>query len=73
VLERLNGKYDSYPTVAAWCYSQLGDKERAFALLEKAYEQHDGPMYLLKVSPLLDPLRADPRYDDLVRRMNFPE
>jgi hypothetical protein len=54
-------------------YGQLGDKDQAFVWLEKAYEKHDGRMFLLKVDPAMDPLRDDPRYDDLVRRMNFPE
>jgi len=71
-LESSKGRHDSYPTWTALFYAQLGDKDQAFTCLEKAYEKHDGPIYLLKVSPWWDPLRDDPRYDDLVRRMNFP-
>ena len=71
--ERLEVEHDRYPTWTALFYGQLGDKDQAFAWLEKAYEKHDGPLYLLKVSPWWDPLRDDPRFDDLLRRMNFPE
>ena len=41
--------------------------------LEKAYREHDGQMYRLKAEPSWDPLRNDPRFQDLLRRMNFPE
>jgi serine/threonine-protein kinase len=72
-LEREKDRNNPYPTYTAMLYAQLGDKDQAFAWLEKAYERHDGLLYLLKVSSRWDPLRDDPRYDDLVRRMNFPE
>ncbi len=72
-LEGLKDQYDRYPSVVAMYYAQLGERDQAIAWLERAYERHDGWLYLLKVHPLLDPLRDDPRYKDLVRRMNFPE
>jgi serine/threonine protein kinase/Tfp pilus assembly protein PilF len=72
-LERLKGQYDRYPATTARYYAQLGDKDQAFAWLEKAYEKHDSPMFRLKVQPWWDPLRSDPRFQDLLRRMNFPE
>ena len=72
-LDRLKGRYDRNPFHTAKYYAQLGDKEQAFAWLEKAYEKHDGPLFRLKVEPGWDPLRDDPRYEDLLRRMNFPE
>ncbi|MCP4259282.1 MAG: protein kinase [Planctomycetes bacterium] len=72
-LERLKGQYEHKPYSTARIYAQLGDKEQAFAWLEKAYEKHDGGLLYLKVEPLLDPLHDDPRFDDLLRRMNFPE
>ncbi|MCK5406529.1 MAG: tetratricopeptide repeat protein, partial [Candidatus Krumholzibacteria bacterium] len=72
-LERNKGKYDRHPTYLAAYRSRRGKSDRAFAWLEKAYEKHDGEMHLLKVKPEWDPLRDDPRYHDLVRRMNFPE
>jgi serine/threonine protein kinase/Tfp pilus assembly protein PilF len=50
----------------------LGDKEQALAWLEKAYEDRTFFMVGLKVEPELDPLRSDPRFQDLLGRMNFP-
>ncbi len=51
----------------------LGMNEEAFEWLEKAYEVRDGNMCVLKVWPVYDPIRSDPRFQDLMRRMNFPE
>jgi hypothetical protein len=50
----------------------LGDKQQALAWLEKAYEDRTFFMVNLKVEPELDPLRSAPRFQDLLRRMNFP-
>ncbi|HUU14678.1 MAG TPA: tetratricopeptide repeat protein [Terriglobia bacterium] len=50
----------------------LREKGKALQWLERAYEDHSPWMTLLKVDPWLDPLRSDPRYQDLLRRMNFP-
>ncbi|TKJ35283.1 MAG: hypothetical protein CEE38_15765 [Planctomycetes bacterium B3_Pla] len=72
-LEKLKGQYEQDPYLTARIYAQLGDRDQAFAWLEKAYEKHDGRIYTLKVEPLLDPLRSDPRFGDLLRRMNIPE
>jgi len=52
----------------------LGNKEEALAWLEKAYEEHyDDSLLLLKVDPIFDPLRSDPRYVDLLKRMGLPQ
>jgi serine/threonine protein kinase/tetratricopeptide (TPR) repeat protein len=50
----------------------LGEKGQAFEWLERAYKAHDKGMCFLKIDPPLDPLRSDPRFQDLLRRMNFP-
>jgi TolB-like protein/class 3 adenylate cyclase len=52
----------------------IGETEEAMTWLERAYEER-APMLLLlaKTDPLLDPLRSDPRFDDLLRRIGFPE
>lgn len=53
-------------------YAQLGEKDAAFHWLEKAYVEHAAGLTTLKVHPAWDPLRSDPRFQDLERRMNFP-
>ncbi|UCF78357.1 MAG: protein kinase [Candidatus Eiseniibacteriota bacterium] len=72
-LGRLEGGYDRYPAYTAMYYGQLGEKDKAFAWLERAYEKHDAAMFRLKVDPPWDPLRDDPRFQDMLHRMNFPE
>ena len=52
-------------------YTGLGDKDRAFEWLEKGYEQRIPLIYRLKSRPMFDPLRSDPRYAALLRKMNL--
>jgi len=52
-------------------YAAIGDKDGAFAALEKAYKHHDWFLQRIKVDPFMDPLRDDPRYDELVKRLNL--
>ena len=59
----------STPFDMAEIYAQLGEKDRAFAWLERAYEERSFLMMYLKVAPKLDPLRSDPRFEDLLRRV----
>ena len=54
-------------------YAQLGDTDMAFAELEKAYNNRDWFFQRLKVDPYMDPLRSDPRFDAMVKRLNFPQ
>jgi TolB-like protein/DNA-binding winged helix-turn-helix (wHTH) protein/Tfp pilus assembly protein PilF len=56
----------------AYLYAGLGEKDQAFAYLEKAYQDRDWHLTLLQIGPGFDPLRSDPRFQDLLRRMNFP-
>jgi len=60
------------PYGVARIYAALGMKEEALHWLETAYRQRAEWMVLLKVDPCLDDLRPDPRFEDLMRRMNFP-
>ena len=52
-------------------YATLGDKENAFKELEKSYIAHDFYMRRLKVDPFWDPIRDDPRYMDLLKRIGL--
>ena len=65
-------KYVS-PTELAILHASLGDKEIAFASLEKAFTERDFQLTSLKVEPGYDPLRADPRFQDLMRRVGLPQ
>jgi tetratricopeptide (TPR) repeat protein len=55
----------------ALVYAGLGDKQQAFKWLEDAYQAHDVGLVYLKIDPSLDPLRSDPHFDDLVRRIGL--
>jgi tetratricopeptide (TPR) repeat protein len=57
--------------IAVIC-ARLGDKEQAFAWLERAYQERDPSVVHIKNVPELDILRSDPRYADLLRRMRLP-
>ena len=54
-------------------YTSLGEKDKALEWMERAYEEHSGQIIYAKVDPRLDPLRSDPRFQGILRRMNFPE
>ncbi len=50
-----------------------GETEEAMTWLERAYEERDPLLLVVKVDPRMDPLRSDPRFQDLLRRIGFPE
>jgi TolB-like protein/DNA-binding winged helix-turn-helix (wHTH) protein len=50
----------------------LGERDRAIGVLRTAFEEHDQSIPYLKVWSVFDSLRSDPRFQDLLRRMNFP-
>jgi len=52
-------------------YAALGDKDGAFAELEKSYRAHDWFLQRLKVDPFMDSLRSDPRFDEMVKRIGL--
>jgi pentatricopeptide repeat protein len=52
-------------------YLGLGENDEAFAWLEQAYKEQSNILQFLKVHPYFDPLRADPRFSDLVRRVGL--
>jgi TolB-like protein/DNA-binding winged helix-turn-helix (wHTH) protein/Tfp pilus assembly protein PilF len=64
-----HGRKASFDLAVA--YSYLGDKNRAFEWLEKAYQEHSSWMAELKINPMNDPLRSDPRFQALVKRVGL--
>jgi serine/threonine protein kinase/Tfp pilus assembly protein PilF len=67
------GAYVS-PYMIAVIYSGLGQNDKAFEFLEKAYRERSPDIaYFLKADLRLDPLRPDPRFLDLLRRVDFPQ
>jgi len=52
-------------------YLGLGENEQAFAWLEEAYKEQSNILQFVKVHPLFDPLRADPRFAEIVRRVGL--
>jgi hypothetical protein len=54
-------------------YLGLGDKDQAFASLENAYEERSGSLPSLKVNPVWDPVRSDPRFEAFVQRVFLPK
>jgi len=54
-------------------YLGLGDKDKALTWLEKGCEEHDQGLRFLKVNWTWDPLRSEPRFQAVLRRMNFPQ
>ncbi|HEV2991217.1 MAG TPA: protein kinase, partial [Candidatus Angelobacter sp.] len=62
------------PYMIATVYAGLGEKDRAFDFLEKAYQIRSTDLpYFLRADLRLDSLRSDPRFQDLMHRMNFPK
>lgn len=72
-LAKLQKAYgDAASTQFGEIYAQLGDKDRAFASLNRAYEIKDAGLSKMQTDPWLDPMRSDPRFAELRRKMNFP-
>ena len=70
--QRSNREYVS-PWWMAMVYPDLGDKEKAFFWLDKAYRGREHDLVFSKVWPMFDSLRMDPRYKDLMRRVGLPQ
>ncbi len=61
------------PTKIARLFARAGEKDRALDWLEKAYEERASQLVNINVAVQWDNLRDEPRFQDLLRRMNFPE
>jgi len=74
ILQTLNDRAKkSYvsPFDLALVYTALGEKDKAFALLDKAAAEHSTFLVYSKWEPRLDPLRSDPRFQDLLKRIGL--
>jgi serine/threonine-protein kinase len=65
------GKQYVSPYLIAMIYAGLGEKDRAYEWLERMYEERSYYVTWLKVDPVFDPLRAEPRFQDLLRRIGL--
>jgi len=72
-LERLSRHELGNPAIMLWAHLGMGNKEEALADLEKAYSEHSNSLTTLKVDPAFDPLRSDPRFQDLLRRVGLAQ
>ena len=59
------------PSLIAAIYGALGDRDKAFEFLEEAFRQRDSLLVYLKVEPMFDPLRGDPRFANLLKRIGL--
>jgi tetratricopeptide (TPR) repeat protein len=71
-LKSLDEQPRQRPSDVALTYAALGDMERAFAWLEKAYSERDHAIIGAKGDPRFDVLRSEPRFHELLLRMRFP-
>lgn len=72
-LQRLSREQQVDQAVFVRAYLGIGDKERAFGSLEKAHANHSVLMTTLKVDPMLDPFRSDPRFQELLRDVGLSQ
>ena len=72
-LDELIAKYEQFSYWIALVYGWRGEKDKAFEKLELAYQRRISGLEDIKIAPLLNSLRADPRYKALLHKMNLPE
>jgi len=71
-LQELSKQRYISPSVFALIYAALGDKDQAFAWLDKSIDEHDLVTARLKVDARFDNLRSDPRFAEIVKRVGLP-
>ena len=72
-LEELNKRQPMDAGPMAWAYLGMGRREEALQWLEKGCEQHSNVVTTLKVEPAFDPVRNDPKFQELLRRVGLRE
>jgi TolB-like protein/Flp pilus assembly protein TadD len=70
-LQQLNRRRQMDPAAIALAYVGMDNKDQAFAWLQKAYSEHSNVLTALKVDPIYDPLRSDPRFQELLRHVGL--
>jgi len=70
-LENIGNGFYVHPMYLAIVYEALGDRENAIQKLQKGYEERSEWMIFLQVEHMLDPMRGDPRFENIVKKMNF--
>jgi len=68
---RLSNKHYVSPFRIAFVYAGLNENNRAFECLEKAYEERFELLIELKTSLYFDPIRIDPRFPELLKKISF--
>ncbi len=61
------------PYEIASLHARVGEKDQVFVWLEKAFQERDSRIVALRVEPVFESLRSDPRFQDLVKRIGFPK
>lgn len=72
-MKRLAARGYLDPGILMWMHIHLGEKDQAFEWMEKAYAARSTTLTSIRVNPGYDPLRSDPRFKAIRRRMNFPQ
>ncbi len=72
MLSQMEKKADASPYNRAVIYASIGEKDRAFELLEKQLKTNSVDLLSIKLDPLLDSLRDDARFAEIERKLNFP-
>jgi len=70
--QQLNRRRQMDPAATALAYVGMGNKDEAFAWLQRAYSERSNALTALNVDPIYDPLRSDPRFQALLRRIGLP-
>ena len=72
LLEEAKERYVT-PYWIAMIYVGLDEKDKAFEWFEKAYEERSWFLIFIKMDPLMDSVRSDPRYISLIQRIGYPQ
>jgi len=70
-VEQLNRRQSVDPAAFALAHVGMGNKDQAFAWLQRAYLRHSNILTTLKVEPGFDSLRSDPRFQEMMRRVGL--